>query len=123
MALYEVHARKWENGWELRIADVGVTWSPTLGDAYSRAKEFISTQLALEERTVHVDLQPHVSEELDQSAVEARRALHIADEAVHTASAKVKEIVYGLSEAGLSPSDISQYLGVPQQRLEELVRD
>ncbi|MEY9213147.1 hypothetical protein NI17_002200 [Thermobifida halotolerans] len=123
MALYEVHARKWENGWELRIADVGVTWSPTLGDACSRAREFISTQLAREERTVHVDLQPHVSEDLDQLAVEARRALHIADEAARTASAKIKEIAYGLSEAGLSPSDIAQYLGVPQQRLEELVRD
>ena len=123
MALYEVRARKWENGWELRVPDVGVTWSPTLGDAPARAREFISAQLDREERTVHVDLQPHVNEELDQLAVEARRALHIADEAVRTASAKVRELVHGLSEAGLAPPDIAQYLEVPQSRLEELVGD
>ncbi|KUP96066.1 hypothetical protein [Thermobifida cellulosilytica] len=123
MALYEVRARKWENGWELRVPDVGVTWSPTLGDAPARAREFISAQLDREERTVHVDLQPHVSEELDQLAVEARRALHIADEAVRTASAKLREIVQGLSAAGLPLPDVAQYLGVPQQRLEELLRD
>lgn len=123
MALYEVHARKWENGWELRVPDVGVTWSPTLGEAPSRAREFICAQLAREERTVHVDLQPHVNEELDQLAVEARRALHIADEAVRTASAKVRELVHGLSGAGLAPPDIAQYLGVPHSRLEELVGD
>lgn len=122
MALYKVHARKWENGWELRVDDVGVTWSPTLGDADSRAREFIASQLAQDEHTVHIDLHPHVSETLDQLAVETRRALHTADEAMRGATAKAREAVNGLAAAGLSPNDIAQYLGVSQQRLEQLVQ-
>lgn len=122
MALYEVHARKWENGWELRIADVGVTWSPSLVEASARAKEFICAQLSLDERTVHIELQPQVTKDLDQLAVEVRRAVHMADEATRVAAIKVREIVQGLIEAGLSPPDIAQYLEVPQSRLEELLR-
>ncbi|GLU46179.1 hypothetical protein [Nocardiopsis ansamitocini] len=122
MALYEVQARKWENGWELRVTDVGVTWSPSLGDAESRAREFIATQLERDERTIHLDLVPHVSDDLDQLAVEARRALHTADEAMRGAAAKTKEAVYGLTDAGLSANDISNYLGLSAQRLEQLVQ-
>ncbi|TDQ52434.1 hypothetical protein [Actinorugispora endophytica] len=122
MALYEVHARKWENGWELRVAGMGVTWSPTLGDADSRAREFITSQVVQEERAVHIDLHPHVNEDLDQLAVETRRALHTADEAMRGATAKAREVVHGLTEAGLSPTDIARYLGVPPQRLEQLVQ-
>lgn len=121
MALYEVRARKWENGWELQVADVGVTWSPSLVEASARAKEFVCAQLSLDERTVHIDLQPQVNKDLDQLAVEARRAVHMADEATRIATVKVREIVQGLTEAGLSLPDIAQYLEVPQRRLEELL--
>ncbi|GAA3735186.1 hypothetical protein HDA32_003957 [Spinactinospora alkalitolerans] len=122
MALYEVHARKWENGWELRVEGVGVTWSPTLGDAESRAREYISTQLELDERAIHLDLVPQVSDDLDQLVLETRRAVHDADEAMRGAAAKTREAVYGLSDAGLTLTDISQYLGLSRQRLEQLAQ-
>ncbi|MFC7330671.1 hypothetical protein [Marinactinospora rubrisoli] len=122
MALYEVHARKWENGWELRVAEVGVTWSPSLSDAESRAREYISAQTQVDEQSVHIELLPRVSEDLDQLVLETRRAVHDADEAMRGAAAKAREAVYGLADAGLSPTDISHYLGLSPQRLQQLAQ-
>ncbi|GAB3205412.1 hypothetical protein ACQEU5_01705 [Marinactinospora thermotolerans] len=120
MALYEVHARKWENGWELRVDGVGVTWSPTLADAESRAREYIAGQAELAEEQVHIDLLPRVSDELDRLALEARRALHEADEALRGATAKTRQAVAGLTAAGLTLVDISHYLGLSPQRITQL---
>ncbi|GAA3735628.1 hypothetical protein [Salinactinospora qingdaonensis] len=122
MGLYEVDARKWENGWQLRIRDVGVTWSPTLGDAETRAREYISANLDVAEENIHIDLLPRVSASLDQLALETRRAVHDADEAMRGAAAKTRDAVDGLTDAGLTPADISHYLGLSQQRIRQLAQ-
>lgn len=120
MALYEVHARKWENGWELRIEGLALTWSPTLADAEARAREHICTTLQVEESAVHIDLLPRVSDELDQLALETKRAVHNADEAMRGAAAKTREAVVNLAEAGLTNGDIARFLGLSQRRLNQL---
>ncbi|MDS1269569.1 hypothetical protein RIF23_04565 [Lipingzhangella sp. LS1_29] len=120
MALYEVHARKWQNAWELRVEGLGLTWSPTLIDAESRAREHIASSLGVSEGSIHVDLVPRVSDELDQLALEARRTVHEAEEAQRVAAAKAREAVARLTDAGLSPADISRFLGLPQERITRL---
>lgn len=120
MALYEVHARKWENGWELRIEGLSLTWSPSLDDAEARAREHICTSLGVQESAVHIDLVPRVNDSLDQLALETRRAVYDADEAMRGAAAKTREAVYSLADAGLSSTDIARFLGVSQERLAEL---
>lgn len=119
MALYEVHARKWQNAWELRVAGqgLGVTWSPTLVEAEARAREHIAASLGVAEQSIHVDLVPRVSDELDQLVLETRRTVHDAEEATRTAAAKTRETTARLADAGLIPADISRFLGLSQERI------
>ncbi|MFC3998832.1 hypothetical protein ACFOVU_23100 [Nocardiopsis sediminis] len=123
MARYEVRARKWANGWELSVGDIGVTWSPTLGDAAARAREYICGQLPAEEADVEVDVVPSVGDDLDRVALEAKAALGDADEALRVASAKTRQAVYGLTNAGLSSDDVAHLLGLSRQRMSKLVTD
>ncbi|MDA8368569.1 MAG: hypothetical protein M0026_01690 [Nocardiopsaceae bacterium] len=123
MALYEVHARKWQNGWELQIGDVGVTWSPTLRGAVARAREHISAHLPAEEHDVEIRVLPTVGDDLDRVAQETRTALEEAEEALRVASAKTRQAVYRLTNAGLSTDDVSHLLGLSPDQLHELVAD
>lgn len=42
---YEVLARRWDDGWELYIEDVGVTQSHTLSDAGWMARDYLASAL------------------------------------------------------------------------------
>ncbi|WP_067970545.1 hypothetical protein [Nocardiopsis trehalosi] len=125
MRRYEVHARKWANGWELRVGDLGVTWSPTLADAGARAREYIGAHAPDTGAGAdpEVDVVPSVGGDLDRVALEARAALLDADEARRVAAAKTRRAVHGLTSAGLTAEDAAHLLGVSPQRLGGLVAD
>jgi hypothetical protein len=46
---YTVRAKRWEHGWELHIADVGVTQSRTLADADRMVRDYIATRSGIDE--------------------------------------------------------------------------
>lgn len=123
MKLYEVQARKWENGWELQIEGAGQLWSPSLADAEVRAREHIVNTTHAKESDVHVTLIPEVDDDTDRLALEARRAVGDADDALQVASVKTREVVRRLRSAGLSHEDIARFLEIPRARLAELIHD
>ena len=43
MSTYSVRAKRWAHGWELHIADVGVTQSRNLGEAEQAVRDYIET--------------------------------------------------------------------------------
>ncbi|QVQ53317.1 hypothetical protein J4H86_05990 [Spiractinospora alimapuensis] len=122
MTLYEVQARKWENGWELRVDGAGQTWSPSLDDAEARVREHIQSAGA-SKGAVHVTLVPRVDDDTDRLALEARRAVAAADEATRDAVSKTRDAVQGMSAAGLPPNDIARILEISPGRLAELTAE
>lgn len=122
MTLYEVQARKWENGWELRVHGAGQTWSPSLDDAESRVREHIQSSAA-PKGAVHVTLVPRVDDDTDRLALEARRAVAAADEATRDAVSKMRDAVQGLSAAGLPLNDIARILELSPDRLTEMTSE
>lgn len=58
MKTYDVPARRWEHGWELHIADVGVTQSHSLWDAELMARDLISRHTGTEPGSFAVSITP-----------------------------------------------------------------
>lgn len=48
-----VRVEHWEHGWELHVGDIGVTQSPTLGEAEQHVRDYLVTSLDVD---LHVDL-------------------------------------------------------------------
>lgn len=53
---YPIQAWRWEGGWELRIAGLGVTQSATLDDAPAMVADFIALQLGIPADSLAVDI-------------------------------------------------------------------
>lgn len=117
---YEVRARFGEGLWELRIADVGVTLSPTLAGAETMARTYISVLHGVPVDSVSVAVVPELDGDLGPEIARSRKRAARAEEAVLRAEemlaaaraelAQVREdrhhLIRRLSDAGLSAADI-----------------
>lgn len=56
MKTYQVRAERWEHGWELHIAGVGVTQSHPLWDAEDMARDLIARREDLPEDSLAVTI-------------------------------------------------------------------
>ncbi len=119
---YNVRAKRWEHGWELHIADVGVTQSRSLWDAEMMARDLISRRLGLAADSFDVEITPEIGGGLDEQTRAAREAVTDADRAQRRAAAQSREAARRLRQAGLSGRDIAKVLDVSPQRVSQLLK-
>jgi len=119
---YNVRAKRWEHGWELHIADVGVTQSRSLWDAEMMARDLISRRLGLAADSFDVAITPEIGGGLDEQTRAAREAVTDADRAQRRAAAQSGEAARRLRQAGLSGRDIAKVLDVSPQRVSQLLK-
>lgn len=82
--VYEVTAKRWSGGWELHIADVGVTQSRTLDDAEAMVRDYIAVDLDVPEDSFDMVITPELGgQELKPSAATALAAVEAAAAAGH----------------------------------------
>ncbi len=119
---YDVRAKRWEHGWELHIADVGVTQSRSLWDAEMMARDLISRRVGVPADSFSVAITPEIGGGLDESTRAARDAVSSADRAQRKAAAQSREAARQLRQAGLSGRDIAKVLEVSPQRVSQLLK-
>jgi DNA-directed RNA polymerase specialized sigma subunit len=119
---YEVRARRWKHGWELHIADIGVTQSRSLAEAETMVRDYIETLTGVDASGAQVVVTPEVGDGLDEQARAAREAVAAADRATRAAAARSRKVARDLKQAGLSGRDIAAILKVSAQRVSQLLK-
>lgn len=123
MKSFNVHARRWEHGWELHIDhNVGVTQSRTLWDAEMMARDLISRRLGISPGAFAVTIVPEIGDGLDEQTQAARDAVSAADRAQRAAALQSRTAARRLQQAGLSGRDIAKVLDVSPQRVSQLLK-
>jgi hypothetical protein len=119
---YDVRAKRWEHGWELHVAGVGVTQSRTLWDAEMMARDLISRREGIPAEAIDLTVTPEIGGGLDEETRAAREAVSAADKAQRDAAARSRAAARRLHKAGLSGRDIAKVLDVSPQRVSQLLR-
>ncbi len=122
MTTYEVRACRWKHGWELHIADIGVTQSRSLAEAETMVRDYIETLTGVDANGAQVVITPEVGDGLDEEARAAREAVAAADRATRAAAARSRKVARDLKQAGLSGRDIAAILKVSAQRVSQLLK-
>lgn len=116
---YMVRARRWLQGWELHIEDVGVTQARTLASGEQQVRDYLETMYDEDASKVRVDIVPEIGA-LAERAAHAREATEAAARAQQDAAAEVRAAVTDLRDAGLSMADVATILGVSRARASQL---
>lgn len=123
MTTYEVLARRWARGWELHIADLGVTQSPNLTGAEKMVREYIALALDLDDETgFEVHITPEVNPQITQHLNAARKATMEAERAQRQAAVQMRQVAREMVGVGLSGNDIAKVLNVSKQRVSQLIK-
>jgi hypothetical protein len=123
MSTYSVRAKRWAHGWELHIADVGVTQSRNLGEAEQVVRDYIETLTDHDTSGDQVTITPEVGGGLDEATRAAREAVAAADQARREAAVRLRQVARALRyEVGLSGRDIASILHVSAQRVSQLLK-
>lgn len=122
MKTYDVRAKRWEHGWELHIAGVGVTQSHSLWDAEMMARDLVSRREGMPADAFDVVITPEIGSGLDERTRAAREAVSAADRAQRAAAAQSREAARQLHRAGLTGRDIAKVLNVTPQRVSQLLK-
>lgn len=121
---YAVEARPWEHGWELHVADVGVTQVRVLRKARQQVRDLVSTitdrpcTVPDEAITIRYQLGG-----LEQEAAEAGRRTEAAARLQIDAAEATRRVVADLRARGVSVSDIAEILGRSRGRISQLLAD
>lgn len=119
---YEVVAKRWRRGWELHIAGVGVTQSRSLADAEEMARDYIASDLDIDEDSFDVRVTPEVGNGVDRKVEQTREEISAAALAQTKAAESSRALVNELKELGLSGKDMAAVLGITPQRVSQLTR-
>jgi DNA-directed RNA polymerase specialized sigma subunit len=119
---YEVVAKRWRRGWELHIPGVGVTQSRSLAEAEEMARDYIASDLDVDEGSFDVRVTPEVGDGVDQKVAQTRAEISAAALAQTRAAEGSRALVNELKELGLSGKDTAAVLGITPQRVSQLAR-
>jgi hypothetical protein len=119
---YNVTAKRWKHGWELHIADVGVTQSRTLATAEQMVRDYVETLLDIDASDAEVVIVPELSG-LEDRAREMRERAKAAETARSEAAREARDLARALRDKGLSISDTAAVLGLSRGRVSQLVKD
>lgn len=117
---YTVRARRWSGGWELHIADIGVTQVTTLARADGQVRDYLATLHDIDTSAIEVDVVPELGG-VETRALAARQRAKDAERARREAARDVRAAARELREAGLSVSDTAAVLKVSRGRVSQLV--
>lgn len=120
MKTYQVTAKRWAHGWELHIADVGVTQSRTLREAEMMVRDYLRLDGVTGDYDVRIT--PEVGDGLDEATRAARRAVKEAARSQARAAAMSRDAARRLKAKGLTGRDVAAVLGVSEQRVSQLLR-
>jgi hypothetical protein len=118
---YEAVAKRWKRGWELHIADVGVTQSRTLLDAEAMVRDYVAVLLGVDERSFDVRITPEIGAGVDGQIRDLRAADREAEAAQERAAAQRRHVARRLSSLGLSGREIAAVLRISPQRVSQLL--
>ena len=119
---YEVRARRWARGWELNIDGVGVTQSHSLSDAEEMVRDYIALDTGADPDSFAVSITPEIGDGLDEHVEETRQRIREAEQAQAQAAERSRALVRELAARGLSGKDTARVLGVPPQRVSQLLK-
>lgn len=119
---YSVKAKHWEKGWELHIADVGVTQVRLLGDAPRQAADYIETLLDVEVDPKDITVEPQLIERaLVVEAHKARKEVRDAEMRLAKAAARQRQVARALRrDEHLSVSDTATVMEISRGRVSQL---
>ena len=118
---YEVHARRWEEGWELHITDNDVTQSHTLAEAESMVRDYLSVEFDANPASFDVRILPEV-DGLEIEAAKLREEIVCLQRTQAEVAAKSRDLARRLRALGLSGADTAAVLGVSPQRVSQLLK-
>jgi hypothetical protein len=122
MTTYDVTARRWKHGWELHIADVGVTQSRNLAEAETVVRDYVESLTGQDASRAQIVVTAEVGNGLDEEAQAAREDVAAADRSTRAAAARSRKVARDLKQAGLSGRDIAAILRVSAQRVSQLLK-
>ena len=121
---WRVEAVQWAHGWELHIADAGVTQVSKL----SRADRIVRDYLQLDQNLtreqaaeLNIEITIRLLDELQKSVDDAREATRRAAEVTREVAVAQRAVARKMRDDGLSGVDVAFILGVSPQRVSQLV--
>ncbi|WP_328291306.1 hypothetical protein OG218_00815 [Kineococcus sp. NBC_00420] len=121
MKTIEVTARRWDGGWELHIADHGVTQVRRLTEAEEMVRDYLRLDdvEGAETATIRVvaeiqGITPRVNDVKEKAARAAALQLE--------AAAASRSVARDLVAAGLTGSEVGVVMGIKKQRVSQLLR-
>lgn len=122
---YTVHAKRWENGWELHITGPndyeGVSQSHGRRSAASMARDYIALDLEIAPDSFDVKVIPEVGNFLSDLVKDAKTALRVAQEKTEEAAERSRNAAVAMRREGMTQQDIAAVLNVTQQRVSQLL--
>ncbi len=117
---YQVRAVRWERGWELHIAGIGVTQSHSLAGAERMIRDYLTIDGHEDAATAGVHITPQL-DGLELDVDTARHKLAAAAAEQQAAAAQWRQIAQTLRTRGLSVADTATVLGVSKGRVSQLI--
>lgn len=117
---YRVTAKRWEHGWELHIAGVGVTQCRRLTEAERMVRDYLRLDGHSDYATARIIIEPEV-DGLEVKAAQAHLDAERAARAQAEAARKIRGVAVALRKRGLSGSEVAAVLGVSPQRVSQMV--
>lgn len=117
---YNAVAKRWEHGWELHVAGVGVTQVRTIDHAEQQVRDLVETMTGEDASAAVVNVQPDLNG-LETEITLAREAVADAQRAQAEAAARSRRLAARLRAEGFSVTDTAALLGVSRGRVSQLV--
>lgn len=118
---YEVHARRWEGGWELHISDEDATQSHTLSEAEAMVRDYLAVEHDADPGSFDVRIIPEI-DGLEAEAAKLREEIANLQRTQAEIAAQSRTLARRLRAMGLSGADTAVVLGVSPQRVSQLLK-
>jgi DNA-directed RNA polymerase specialized sigma subunit len=118
---FEVHARRWDGGWELHISENDVTQAHSLSEAESVVRDYLAVEHDVEPGSFEVRIVPEI-DGLEDEAAQLRRDIGQLQDTQLEVAARSRALAQRLRERGLSGADTAAVLGVSPQRVSQLLK-
>ena len=115
-----VEARRWKHGWELHIANEGVTQCRTLATAQNQVRDYLASMHDTDFSDATIEIIPNL-DGYEIEVASARQAVADAAKAQTLAAARSRAVVKYLRHSGLSVTDTAEILGISRGRVSQLL--